>query len=145
MDEFINSIKYKLKSLAKKYNLEILVLFGSRATDTAREDSNFDFAYYNHKDLDFESYTQLLFELSKIVENDNIDLVSLKENDDPLLRKEILLSGICLYEENEGLIDELMVNAYFNYLDYLPNYSSLDSIMDEKLKKLVEFSKSLEE
>ena len=137
-------IQRELKKVAKKYKLQLLVFFGSRVTDKYRENSDFDFAFYPEKNIDFDTYSNLLFEISNIIKADNIDLIDIKNNDDPILRKEILLNGMCIFEKYPYLFEEYKINSYFNYLDYLHYYLEIDEVIDNKLDILKNYAKSLE-
>ena len=84
-----------LAVLAKEYNAEKIILFGSRARRTNQEKSDVDIAVYGCKDftgfsLDVEEkvWTLLTF-----------DIVNMERNVSDELRAEIQRDGVVIYEK----------------------------------------------
>ncbi len=79
---------------------EILVayLFGSRARGTAGPMSDYDFALQIVDGVDgFEFASRIGAELSEVFGTDEIDVVILNTVKDPVLKREAVLLGECLY------------------------------------------------
>jgi len=86
----------QLKSVAKKYGLKLIVLFGSQAQGHTHPSSDVDIAVLPTKPLTGSRRLRLWGELTKIFEAD-IDLTSL-DRAEPLLLYRVVCSGVPLYE-----------------------------------------------
>ena len=129
-----NSQFSQLKEIAKNYDLDLMVLFGSRAKGPIKEDSDYDIAVLFNK-YDNEKFLELLEELEEKLLN-KVDLVSLNLNEDPLLLKNISQGGICISERKKGLFDTFQVNSIFNYIDYSPLYKIEEEIVSDELNSI---------
>jgi len=115
-------IKFNKKSLldiAKKYDLNFLALFGSRANDTAREDSDYDLLYSSKKTMDYGDEVGLIDDLAREFKSAKIDLVSVN-NASPLLLKEVYANSIVLAEPTVNSYDEFMIYAFMVYVEAKP-------------------------
>ncbi|MEK9185219.1 MAG: nucleotidyltransferase domain-containing protein [Patescibacteria group bacterium] len=112
----IEEISQKIKPIAEKYNMELILLFGSRATTHFRKDSDFDVAYYANKELSFEERSGLYCELSELLESDRIDLLDVKTIK-PLIFYEIMKNCRVLYAESILKFYELRVYAFNRFQD----------------------------
>ncbi|RIL10329.1 MAG: hypothetical protein DCC75_04575 [Proteobacteria bacterium] len=83
-----------LDKLQKRYPDIAFVLFGSRATGSARKYSDFDIGVYKLKELGFEQYLQMVQLKDQLAENSPyiIDLVNLNSADEEFLRSIMLES-----------------------------------------------------
>ncbi len=97
-------------AIAKKYNLALLVLFGSRARGDALEKSDFDVAYSSIAPMDLVEESEMAVELHEIFKTINVDMVNLS-NANPLLMKKIVDEGVVLYEAKESLFNSLYLYA----------------------------------
>lgn len=124
----IDSKKKELFVISKEFDLELLVLFGSYSNNSFTQESDIDIAYYSKKPLDFKQKRELRFNLSKIFDLKEIDLIDLNSNYSILLRYEIFTKGLCLYESKEGLFEDFESNAWMDYqdnIDYLMQYKEI--------------------
>ena len=71
--------KQRIKDIAAKYQLKLILLFGSRSGDNANSESDFDIAYLGAVPLDFTSAYRLNYEFTKVFEKDRVDTVDLKK------------------------------------------------------------------
>jgi predicted nucleotidyltransferase len=111
----INSkLKKKLENIAKKYKLELFILFGSRAKGNFTKDSDWDFAFLSKNNINKESLENDLF---LILEDPNIDLIDLSEDILPELEWEIFNKGILINEENKKLFIEFKLQSFFTKID----------------------------
>jgi len=86
------------REIAARFHLDLLVLFGSRATGRHRARSDFDLAVLDATSpLNAESRAALALELVQLLGTDSIDLVFLRRAS-PLLRYNALRRCIVLYE-----------------------------------------------
>lgn len=70
-------IKSKATLLANKYGLDMIVLFGSRADNTATPTSDVDIAYTKAQSLSFEDQLSLGNELAPLFGTEAVDVVYL--------------------------------------------------------------------
>jgi len=73
----IEKVKSKAAELAKKYNLDMVVLFGSRADNTPTKRSDVDIAYASKQPLSFEAELSLGNELAPLFGTEAVDVVYL--------------------------------------------------------------------
>ncbi|HAA63994.1 MAG: DNA polymerase, beta domain protein region [Caldanaerobacter subterraneus] len=117
--------KKKLKEFVNKYNISLILIFGSYAKGRARESSDLDIGIKFDKNIDMNLYSSILRELVEIFNREDIDVVVLNYTD-PLLRFEIISSCKVLYQAYSG--------AYIDF--YLYSVKSYDDV--KKLRKLEE-------
>ena len=126
----------KLNQLSRAFELDLLVLFGSRAKSEEHQNSDWDIAYKKDVELTYNEMTDFFSKLSSIVDSESLDLVDVERTYDPLLLREIFLGGMCLYEKQEGLFDEEQNKAWSAYLDFEPNYKLQEEIIRLRLEEL---------
>jgi predicted nucleotidyltransferase len=117
-----NKIQKKLLEIAKKNKVDLLILFGSRASNTNKKDSDWDFGYISWKGID-------KFELWKDLERvcKNVDLINLNDSISFFLKKEIIDNSILIYEKYPGLYEDVLGEFFIEYMDnkkYLDEYLS---------------------
>jgi uncharacterized protein len=132
-----DDIKFRLIELAKKYNLLILVLFGSRAKGNFKKDSDYDFAFYTEKKISPQSENKLFNEIISLLKNENVDLININSNYDSKLRFEIFMRGILIYEKYKGLFADLRGRAFIDHNDFLYHQKDNKMILHEKIKELI--------
>jgi uncharacterized protein len=119
----------KLKNLTKKYDIKLIILFGSFANNTNKIGSDFDIAILGNSIKIAKYDADLIKHLTKILEKD-IDL-SIINNSDPLLKFEIARGGILIY----GSKKDFIVFKTRASLEYMDNKKFFD--LEEKyLKKI---------
>lgn len=110
----------RLIRLAKRYSLDLFILFGSRAKGQEQKESDYDFAFYTKKVMRPETELELMDELIGLYETEKIDLVNINTNTDVSLRKDIFLEGELIYESSSGLFEDLAIKAWMDYVDFKP-------------------------
>ena len=96
--DMIANLKKMIRPIAKKYGVESVYLFGSRARGDYRADSDFDFYIKKGKIRGYFALGGFFEELKEAVQAE-IDLVSQDEEElDAYLREAIRKDGILLYE-----------------------------------------------
>lgn len=108
----------KLKSIAKKYNLAVLILFGSRASSKHKKDSDYDFAFYTNQKFKVKEEIALFEDIMGVLKIEKIDLININTNHCAHLRYEVFSKGVCLYEKKEGIFAFMRGNAWVDYMDY---------------------------
>ncbi len=126
----------KLKKIAQKYKLNYLVLFGSRANNTARPNSDFDIAYSSRQNIDYKEEVFLAEELSRAlnIKAKKIDLVNTK-NASPLLAKEIADNGILLAEFTPNSFDNFQIYAFMIYVEAKPLFKMQEEFLKRNISK----------
>lgn len=131
----LDSKKLKLaaKELAEKYQLSLIVLFGSQVTGKTHPESDFDIAYYADRKVDFNDKIRINTRLTEILENINVQLVDAKTAS-PLLLKKIVGQAIVLYESCPHLFDELYIYAQRIYEEAKPLFELREDYVNHKIK-----------
>lgn len=125
--------KQKIKELAQKYNLKLILLFGSQALKKTHRESDVDLAFLSGENLSFEEETLLNTEFCGILKTDRVDTVNLRKAP-PLLLKEILDNCRILYRKEKldfSFFEALVLQKYFEA-------KPLFQFRHEKLKRLIE-------
>ncbi len=113
----------------------MVLLFGSRASENYREDSDVDIAVVSHGNLEMKDKISLNTDLISVFDNDRIDLVDLKKTDDPILIYEIARNCKLLFGERDDL-DNFKLFAYRNYVDHEPLFKLQREIARRNQKNL---------
>ena len=109
--------KRKIIDFCQRNNIKLCVLFGSQANQSGHADSDIDLALLPvSKKVD---KLMLIGELTAIFAQE-IDLVIIHRDSDPVLLSEIFEKGICLYEDTEDLFIEKKLWAWKMYHDTKP-------------------------
>ncbi len=98
----------EFKTLCRRNKIRLAVLFGSRADETARPDSDWDLAFqikaeaYNPEPGDLAMRKKnLIKELSALLQTSQVDIVILNRAS-PFLKYWVVKSGKPVYQENKG-------------------------------------------
>jgi predicted nucleotidyltransferase len=109
-----------IKEIALKHDLQLIYLFGSRATSRETKLSDIDIAVllnnrkvYKLKDL----MLSLIFDFSRVFSSDKIDLVILNKAS-LAVRYHVIYEGKILYEVNPETRYNYEVNSISLYLDF---------------------------
>jgi len=127
--------KELLEKIAKKYSLELLLLFGSKVSGKTHQESDFDLAYLSKKDLNLNQEAELIIELSPIIGSENIDLVNLKKAP-PLLFYAIFQSCQVIYEKNLLTFATLRAYAFKKYIETKPLYKEKFRRLRQQMKTI---------
>lgn len=151
-NSFINKYKYnlymkydflttplntKLVSLAKRYDLKLFILFGSRAKKTYSLNSDWDFAYLGNKNFSNYDEMNLFNDIMKILNYEKVDLINLKNPKNYLVAKNIFFEGILIYESEKRLFKEMKYNSWISYLDFKKYYDMQLQINQKELEAMV--------
>jgi len=117
--EFLDSkMENELIKLSKKLEIDLLILFGSRAKNTNNESSDWDLAIYSKNEIKENLKIKFFNELREIFKEKKFDLIILDEKSSPILENQIFRFGKCIYESKKNLFFEKKQNSYFDYQDY---------------------------
>jgi predicted nucleotidyltransferase len=118
----------KIEPIIKKYNLELLLYFGSYGTEFYHRESDIDIAFLSTENLAPEKKLSLLEDLIKYHKKSEIDLVDLRIAE-PVLRYEIALHGRVIYEKEENLFEKYR-------LFYIKRFYELKPVIEEEIRRI---------
>jgi predicted nucleotidyltransferase len=122
----------KIGDLADKYQLDLILMFGSRLTGNIHPESDIDIAIYGRQIFSETEKIQLIYELCNIFHTDNIDLVDLRTAS-PFLKKEVLKNYKIFLQRDAMLLYQLeLANIY-----EMKELEILDRIRREQLEEFV--------
>lgn len=116
--------------LVKKYDLDLLVLFGSRVGVNARKESDIDIAYLSKCPLSNDQWDEMMCCIMEHTHLNRVDLVDLHKEHGLLIRYQIYTKGKLLFESRQGLFREKKIDAILHYSDARP---VLMDFIDRKL------------
>ncbi len=105
----------QLKSIAKRYGLRLMILFGSQVSGYIHPESDVDIAVWTERPLSAAQRTQLWIDLSNRFQSE-IDLTVLNHAE-PLLLHQVATSGRLLYEDRHGAWLDFKGYAFRYYQD----------------------------
>lgn len=108
-----------IKGVADKYDLSLVVLFGSAATGQTHKNSDVDIALKSHRALELMDEARLNGEFCRIFRRNDVDVVNLAHAQ-PLLMKQIADQGIVLYASQPGLFERFVLYALQRYAEAKP-------------------------
>jgi predicted nucleotidyltransferase len=120
----------QIKEIGEKYDIELVLLFGSRADGSFRKDSDFDIAYKAERPLNSYEKDQLFILLMRHLGSDNLHIVDMRDVK-PLFLYEIMNNCKVLYAKNMMDFYELRVYALRRFEDEV---KPLYNIIFERLK-----------
>jgi len=94
----IESLKPKIKELAEKHGLSLVVLFGSQATGATHPKSDVDIAVLSSTNFDRSKLTD---DLTDIFKRDDIEVINMAEAS-PTMMYVLVRDGKLLYENKIG-------------------------------------------
>lgn len=130
------ALKYEYAKLAKKYDLKLMVLFGSHAKGNIRPDSDVDIAIYPVKELTPKQEQAIYNDLINLFSRDDVDVVNLKRTRDVLIRYEIFTIGKPLYEAEPNLFSKVRMRSWFEYHDFKHYFDRMDQVILNRLEAI---------
>lgn len=121
----------EIMPLIKKYDINLLLTFGSYQTERFTKDSDIDLAYLTRRNYGCEEELQLLQDFILLYRRDRIDLVNLGKAS-PLLMFETATHGKVLYEENGSFL-RFKLKASARYADTEHLRRMRQSYLDKEL------------
>lgn len=127
-----------IKELGKKYNLKLIMLFGSAARNKENIKSDIDIAIMpsdkNFYENDFSNFNYDLMEAENI-EKKEIEVIPIS-NENPILLYNIFNDGIPLYMKNEQEFSRIKSWARFSYEDNKRFFYGRETLLQRRLAKL---------
>jgi len=125
--------KEKIKKIAQKYNLAMILLFGSQVNGRAKPDSDIDIAYSAQKPLSTNERIDLNNDLSDFFQRDNVDQIDIK-NANPLLLHEISTNSKLIFGKKIDYL-EFKAFAFRNYIDSQSLFNLEDLLIKKRRKE----------
>ncbi|GAQ95705.1 predicted nucleotidyltransferase [Thermodesulfovibrio aggregans] len=122
----------KFEEIAKKFGICFILLFGSKAEGVDTSESDTDIAVYADHVLSEEEKISLAFELSLILETENIDLVDIKIAP-PMLKRKIFENYKILYLKESSILYQIELSTLKEYEEVKILYE----IRDERIKEFL--------
>lgn len=122
----------KFEEIAKKFGIYFILLFGSKAEGVDTSESDTDIAVYADHVLSEEEKISLAFELSLILETENIDLVDIKIAP-PMLKRKIFENYKILYLKESSILYQVELSTLKEYEEVKVLYK----IRDERIKEFL--------
>jgi len=113
-----------IEDLARKYSLELLLLFGSQVTGETHKESDYDIAYLSSDSLDLDNEGRLINNLMSIVgaeDERKVNLINIKKAN-PFLLYAITKKCRVLYEREPTTFAALRALAFKKYVEMKPIY-----------------------
>ena len=109
--------KQRIEEIGQKFDLKLMILYGSYARESAQKGSDLDIAVLGKKPIDFETQSELYSALAEVLGElkRELDLVIL-EKKDPLFLYQIAKNSQLLYGDLTEY-NEFRAFAFKNYLD----------------------------
>ncbi|MBI2470990.1 MAG: nucleotidyltransferase domain-containing protein [Planctomycetes bacterium] len=128
-----------IKTLAGKYHLKLVILFGGLAQGIYDDKSDIDLAILPEDNSFYENecLSKLIYDLMAVedIERREVDVVPIT-SENPLLLYQIGKYGEPVYEKDEETYIRFLNWARFTYEDNLRFHRGLDELILEDLKKL---------
>lgn len=103
-----DELKYnyeEIAHLANKHQLMLIILYGSRASGVADEDSDWDVAVMFKHGKRSKDWLRVFRKLEEFF-NRELDFAEVSSSSNPLFRWEVFRDGVPLYEDEPGRFDE---------------------------------------
>lgn len=124
--ELIEEQNKKFQEIAQQYDLELVLMFGSRVKGKTHKESDYDVAYMSERTLDLEEEGRLILGLLPIIRPADerlINLVNIKKAS-PLLLYDMTFRYKVLYERAPGVFAGLRAYAFKKYVESKPLYEA---------------------
>lgn len=123
----------QIKSIAKKNNLIMVLVFGSFATSKTHRDSDIDIAIKIKQPVNYLKFSELLFDFQEIFPKNEVDLAIINYAD-PLFLKKITETANILYGSPRELA-ELKIYAFKKYIDHQKYFKMEKDFVDKFLRQ----------
>ena len=114
----LSDLRERIEGIADKQGLDLVVVFGSRASGRGRPDSDVDLAIGAASPLEFRRLLDVTGDLQEVFGGIRADVSDLRRAD-PLFLRKIFESGVCIFER-PGQFEDARLRALHRYEDYRP-------------------------
>lgn len=109
----------EIAKIAKNYDLDMVVLFGSQATGRTHPKSDIDIGYTSQMRLELDTRFKIETEISVLLHRGDIEFVDLRRIS-PVMKQIIADEGILLYEIRPGTFEAFCMYAFKLYVETKP-------------------------
>ena len=113
--------KNNIQTIAEKYGLGLVMLFGSYAESRNTKNSDIDIGYVKDKKLSFNDEIELASDFQNIFRIERVDIVHIPSVS-PLFMYMILQNGQILFEQNTTVFPNIYTYALKRFDDNKPLY-----------------------
>ena len=124
----------RIEKIAQKNNLKFVILYGSRARQKSRPDSDLDLAVLGEKEIGFKEILLLFNQFSELFSGQELDVKSLHHTE-PLFRYLVVQDGILLYGNKTDYM-EFKAYAFRDYTESASLFHLQEILNQKRLKKL---------
>jgi predicted nucleotidyltransferase len=116
----------------KRADIDLMIIFGSRAKDRERPDSDLDLGIWRASKWSIDFYRECVKQITDFMPT-AIDLIDLSKIDGPLLQ-EILCNGKKIYQQHDHLFGVLYVRLMDWRTDFMPAW---ENMLDQRRKRFL--------
>lgn len=131
MEIEIKKNKLEIKKIAQKYQLRLVLLYGSYAKNQARKDSDIDIAVLGKKTIAFKDLINLNNEFANLFQSNEVDVKSLHQTD-PLFRYQATKDSVLLYGKSDDY-HSFKAYAFRDYHDSQDLFKLRDILIRRRL------------
>lgn len=118
----------KIEQISQKYDLILVLLFGSRTSQFLNAESDFDIAYMGKRGLTFGEEYHLNYELTKVFGDDKVDTVDLRKTG-PLLMQQIFQNHQILFCSDQKVYHRYSIYAFKRFIEAKPLFKLRDQLI----------------
>ena len=115
----LEKIKPKIKKLAEKYNLSLVLLFGSQASGKTHSQSDVDLAFLTAVSMSLKNIAEMQDDFSETLKLEKIEMIALN-GAHPFLLKQAAIKGRALYEKESSLFAKFKIYAFKRFMEAKP-------------------------
>ncbi len=112
----LEKIKPNIKQLAEKYDLSLIILFGSQATGKTHPKSDVDLAFLAKSPMNLMEIAKMQAEFSEELKIRDLEMTALN-GAHPFLLKQVAQKSIVLYEEEKSLFAKFKIYAFKRFIE----------------------------
>lgn len=126
--------KKNIAKIAKKYNLKLVLIFGSRISKKTHQESDLDIGILTKKVFSFKKHLSIISDFENIF-HIQPDITTLNHAD-PLLLRKIIENSLIIYGKPRDFA-EFKMNAFFQFCDYKPYFKLEEKIAARFIENLI--------
>jgi predicted nucleotidyltransferase len=121
-----------IKWAEKRGDIDLMIIFGSRAKDRLRQDSDLDLGIWRSSKWSVDFHRECVEQITSFLPT-AIDLIDLSKIDGPLLQ-EILCNGKKIYQQKVHLMGVLYVRLMDWRTDFMPAW---EDMLEQRRKRFL--------
>lgn len=126
-----------LEKIAHKFDLKLLILFGSRAKGTEKTNSDYDLAYFPPFKFTIKDEMKLFDEIISFLKDEKVDLINLKTTNKLHVANNIFQTGKVIYEKETGFFDQKKWDAWMDLQDFSKYYDLQLELTKKSLTEMI--------